>query len=170
VFVGARAGSEKTAAAAGQVGKLRRDPMAMIPFCGYNMGDYFQHWLNLGARMAHPPKIFAVNWFRVDEDGKFIWPGFGDNIRALKWIVDRVDNRVGARETPIGLVPNLEDLNLEGLDIPADKVEKLFEVNPGEWDKELNEVKGFLEQFGDRLPREIWDEYKALASRIDKQS
>ncbi len=168
VFIGARAGSEKTAAAAGQVGKLRRDPMAMTPFCGYNMGDYFQHWLNLGAKMARPPKIFAVNWFRVDEEGEFIWPGFGDNIRVLKWIVDRVNNRVGAKETPIGVIPNPEDLNLEGLDIPKDKLEKLFEVNLKEWDTELGEIKRFFQQFGDRMPKEIWDEYTVLASRTDE--
>ena len=129
VFLGARMGSETTAAAIHQVGVLRRDPMAMLPFCGYNMGDYFQHWLNIGKRLTHPPKIFSVNWFRVDDEGKFIWPGFGENIRVLKWIVDRVNNRVKAHETPIGLIPYLEDLNLEGLNLHKEKLRKLFEVN-----------------------------------------
>ena len=117
VFSGARMGSETTAAATQQVGVLRRDPMAMIPFCGYNMGDYFGHWLSMGKKMTHPPKVFSVNWFRTDDEGNFIWSGFGENIRILKWIVDRVNNRVQTKETPIGLVPYLEDLNLEGLNI-----------------------------------------------------
>ncbi|MCX5851639.1 MAG: phosphoenolpyruvate carboxykinase (GTP), partial [Deltaproteobacteria bacterium] len=122
VFMGARSGSETTAAAIHQVGTLRRDPMAMIPFCGYNMGDYFTHWLNLGTRLTQPPRIFTANWFRVDDDGAFIWPGFGDNIRVLKWIIDRLHNRVGARETPLGVVPHVKDLDISGLTIPEGKV------------------------------------------------
>ena len=168
VFLGARAGSETTAAAIHQVGVLRRDPFAMLPFCGYNMGDYFKHWLNIGKRLTHPPKIFSVNWFRVDEKGEFIWPGFGENIRVLKWIIDRVNNCVSAQETPLGLIPYLKDLNLEGLDIPKEKLEKLFEVKMEDWDLELREVRVFLEQFGQRLPEEIWWEYQA--SRLDKKS
>jgi len=163
VFLGARMGSETTAAAVGQVGVLRRDPMAMIPFCGYNMGDYFGHWLNMGKKMKHPPKIFAVNWFRVDDKGEFIWPGFGENIRVLKWIIDRVNNNVPAKETPIGLVPNIKDLNLEGLNIPKENLEKLFEVNIADWDGELKEVKAFFDQFGGRMPAEIWQEYKKIS-------
>jgi phosphoenolpyruvate carboxykinase (GTP) len=155
VFTGARTGSETTAAAIHKVGVIRRDPMAMIPFCGYNMGDYFGHWLNVGRRMSQPPKIFSVNWFRVDDDGKFIWPGFGDNIRVLKWIIDRVNKKVQAKETAIGLVPYIKDLNLEGLDIPKQKLDKLFEVNPADWKDEMNEVKSFLGQFSSRLPKEI---------------
>ncbi|MDD8027581.1 MAG: phosphoenolpyruvate carboxykinase (GTP), partial [Acidobacteriota bacterium] len=125
VFMGARTGSETTAAAAGAVGVLRRDPFAMLPFCGYNMGDYFRHWMNTGALMRKPPKIFAVNWFRVDESGKFVWPGFGDNMRVLRWVIQRVHGEVGARETPIGLLPEMGDLNLDGLSVPRSKIERL---------------------------------------------
>jgi phosphoenolpyruvate carboxykinase (GTP) len=163
VFLGARMGSETTAAAIGQVGVLRRDPMAMIPFCGYNMGDYFGHWLNVGERLSQPPKIFSINWFRVDEDGKFIWPGFGENIRVLKWIVDRVHNRVPAEETPVGLIPRSKDLNLEGLNIPEEKLGKLFEVDIQKWTAEIDDVKKFLTQFGKHLPDEIWKECSALS-------
>ena len=155
VFFGARCGSETTAAAAGQVGQLRRHPFAMLPFCGYNMGDYFGHWLNVGRRLKHSPKIYSVNWFRTDENGKFIWPGFGDNIRVIKWILDRVNGRVGARETPIGLVPNLPDLDLSGLKIAKEKMEKLFEMDRAGWQSEVQSIDEFLGRFGDHLPAEI---------------
>jgi len=160
VFLGARMGSETTAAAIHKVGVLRRDPMAMFPFCGYNMADYFGHWLNIGKRLSHPPKIFSVNWFRVDDNGEFIWPGFGENIRVFKWIVDRVSNRTQAKETPLGLIPYPEDLDSEGLDIPKDKLRKLFEVKFEEWQSELNDVKRFFNQFGERLPEEMLQECK----------
>ncbi len=166
VFLGARTGSETTAAAAGKTGVLRRDPMAMLPFCGYNMGDYFGHWLNMGQRLKHPPRIYAVNWFRVDEAGKFIWPGFGDNIRVLKWILDRANNRVGARETPIGLVPNTADLDTSGLKIPKEKMDKLFEVDRPGWQTELQEIDAFLGQFGDHLPAGIRRQRDTLAQRL----
>ncbi|MGQ9632074.1 MAG: phosphoenolpyruvate carboxykinase (GTP) [bacterium] len=166
VFCGARMGSETTAAAIHQVGLLRRDPMAMIPFCGYNMGDYFGHWLNFGKRMTHPPKIFFINWFRVDDSGAFLWPGFGENIRVLKWIVDRVNNRVQAKETPIGLIPHLKDLNLDGLEIPRENLDKLFEVKLDDWRSELGDVQKFFEQFGKHLPQEMWQEYEALAKHL----
>jgi len=166
VFLGARMGSETTAAAAHQVGVLRRDPMAMIPFCGYNMGDYFGHWLNIGKRLSRPPKIFSINWFRVDEDGKFIWPGFGENIRVLKWIVDRVNNRAGAQETPVGLVPRLQDFNCEGLNVPSEKLEKLFEVNVSDWATEAEDIKNFLFQFGEHLPEGLREECKALTKHL----
>jgi phosphoenolpyruvate carboxykinase (GTP) len=166
VFLGSSMGTETTAAATHQVGTIRRDPMAMIPFCGYNMGDYFGHWLGMKERLPNPPKIFTVNWFRVDDEGRFIWPGFGDNIRVLKWIIDRVNNRVNAKETPIGLVPYLKDVDLEGLNIPEERLEKLFEVNREEWKIETAEIKKFYERFGTRLPEEILDEYKSLIDRL----
>jgi phosphoenolpyruvate carboxykinase (GTP) len=166
VFTGSRTGSETTAAAAGKVGVLRRDPMAMIPFCGYNMGDYFRHWIDIGRLCRRPPRIYAVNWFRVDEDGRFIWPGFGDNARVLKWILDRVNGRVGARETPLGLVPEVKDLDLRGLDIPRKSLDKLFEVKRGEWDDELKEIKKFLDKFGRHIPYEIRQNYESMAARL----
>jgi phosphoenolpyruvate carboxykinase (GTP) len=166
VFLGARMGSETTAAAIHQVGVLRRDPMAMIPFCGYNMGDYFGHWLNIGERLSQPPKIFSVNWFRVDEDGKFIWPGYSENIRVLKWIVDRVHNRAGARQTPVGLIPNYKDLNLDGLNTPAEKLKKILEVDMQEWTTEIDDVKKFLTQFGKYLPEQIWEQCNTLSKYV----
>ena len=168
VFMGARTGSETTAAAAGQVGVLRRDPFAMLPFCGYNMGDYFRHWINMGGFITKPPKIYSVNWFRVDENGKFLWPGFGDNARVLKWIVDRVNGRVGAKETPIGLVPNIEDFAMDGLKTSRRDMEKLFEVNPAEWKDEIKDIKAFLDKFGRRVPYEIWQHYEKLAARLNQ--
>jgi len=162
VFAGVRMGSETTAAATQKVGQLRRDPMAMLPFCGYDMASYFRHWLDMGKRCTHPPKIYSVNWFRADEDGNFIWPGFGDNIRVIKWIVDRTRGRVQAKETPIGLVPRPEDLDLRGLAIPGEKMKKLLDVNMDEWKEEKDEIKKFLEQFGDRVPRELVDENERL--------
>lgn len=166
VFCGARMGSETTAAALHQVGKLRRDPMAMIPFCGYNMGDYFGHWLNMGRRINNLPKIFIVNWFRLNEEGKFLWPGFGENIRVLKWIIDRINNRVGAKETPIGLLPHIEDLELSGLDISREDMEKLFSIDKEEWKTELEDIRSFFSQFGERLPRELWEEFKKLEEAL----
>ncbi len=165
VFSAARMGSETTAAAVHQEGVLRRDPMAMLPFCGYHMGNYFAHWLEIGKRLRHPPTIFNVNWFRQDEEGKFIWPGFGDNIRVLKWIIDRVNKRVGSRETPIGFVPHLDDLDMTGLNIPKEKLNRLFDVNLGDWKYELEDVKKFLRQFEEHMPNEIWEEYKKLAAQ-----
>ncbi len=166
VFYGARMGSETTAAAIHEVGVLRRDPMAMLPFCGYNMGDYFKHWLSMGKRMKQPPRIYLVNWFKTDDEGSFIWPGFGENIRILKWIIDRVNDRVGARETPIGLMPNLDDLELDGLNIPKDRLEKLFDINPKEWVSEVKDVEKFLTQFGERMPDEIWQEFNRMKEKL----
>lgn len=162
IFCGARKGSETTSAAIHKVGQLRRDPMAMLPFCGYNMADYFRHWLNIGNKMPNPPKIFLVNWFRTDEDGEFLWPGFRENIRVLKWIIERVNNKVGAEETPIGLIPHMNDLELNGLNIPKQNIEKLFEIDPPQWVDEIQDIKTFFNQFGDRLPKELWDEFNKL--------
>lgn len=166
VFLGARMGSETTAAAAGRVGVLRRDPMAMLPFCGYNLADYFRHWLNVGNRLSKPPKIFSVNWFRVDERGKFIWPGFGENMRVLKWVVDRVNGAAGAKETPARLVPRLEDLVLDGINVPREKLAGLFEVKMKDWKSEVDDVRNFLAPYRSRLPREIWQEYLKLEKEV----
>ncbi len=152
VFKASSNGSETTAAATGAAGVVKRDPMAMLPFCGYNMGDYFGHWLNMGAKMTRPPKLFFVNWFKKDNDGKFIWPGFRDNSRVIKWMIDRIKGRVPARQTPIGLMPRMEDLNMEGLTLPAGVMDKLFEIDKGEWQKEAEQVETFYAQFGDKLP------------------
>ncbi|MDD5455482.1 MAG: phosphoenolpyruvate carboxykinase (GTP) [Candidatus Margulisbacteria bacterium] len=162
VFLGARTGSETTAAATHKEGQLRRDPMAMIPFCGYNMGDYFNHWLKVGKKLTNPPKIYTVNWFRTDDDGKYIWPGFGDNMRVLKWILDRIDNKVQANETPIGLIPNIKDLDLKGLNIPEEKMEKIFEINKNEWQAELQDVEKFFNQFEGHIPDGIWQEFNKV--------
>jgi len=166
VFMGARMGSETTAAAAGKVGVLRRDPMAMLPFCGYNMGNYFRHWISLGRLLSRPPKIYSLNAFRVNEKGEFLWPGFSENIRVLKWVVDRANGRAGARETPLGWVPDLNSFPLEGLNIPRSNLQKLFEVSPGEWRSELDDINKFLSQFGPHMPYEIWQNYRTMAARL----
>ena len=166
VFLGARTGSETTAAAMHKEGVLRRDPMAMLPFCGYNMGDYFKHWLSIGKKLKYPPKIYSVNWFRTDDDGKFIWPGFGENIRVLKWIIDRANGSIGANQTPIGMVPDIKDLTLDGLDIPKEKIEKLFEINPSGWKEELKDIEKFITKFGKHTPPEIWQEYDKLSKKL----
>jgi len=155
VFVGATMGSETTAAATGAVGVVRRDPMAMLPFCGYNMGDYFAHWLRLGREVKHPPLVFHVNWFRTDERGRFVWPGFGQNLRVLLWIAARVNGRGAATETPIGLVPTESALDWEGLDLSKAERELLLSVDRHEWSAEIPEIRAFFERFGDRLPREL---------------
>ncbi len=155
VFCGARSGSETTAAAAHSVGVIRRDPMAMLPFCGYNMGDYFGHWLSVGKKLKNLPKIFTANWFRTDENGKFLWPGFGDNIRVLKWIIERVENKAKAKETPIGLIPEYDSFDLSGLNFTKENWEKLFSINKEEWQQEAKEIEKFFIQFGDHIPEKI---------------
>jgi phosphoenolpyruvate carboxykinase (GTP) len=170
VFVGATMASETTAATTGAVGVTRRDPMAMIPFCGYNMGDYFRHWLEMGRKMENAPKIFHVNWFRKDENGKLLWPGYGENVRVLKWMLDRIANRTQATETPIGDVPTAASLDLDGLSIPRKNLEELLAVDPADWTEELSATEKFFEKFGDRLPDEIRTEHKALADRLQRHS
>ena len=167
VFIGSITGSETTAAAAGAVGVVRRDPMAMLPFCGYNMGDYFKHWIEMGEMLGDKaPKIFNVNWFRVDEDGHFIWPGFGDNLRVLEWILKRCDNEVDAVETAIGYVPKPEDINLEGLkDFDEEKLASILKVDNAKWAKEAAGVEEFYKKFGDKLPQELRDELDGLEER-----
>jgi len=166
VFLGAAMASERTAAQFGKVGEVRRDPMAMLPFCGYNMADYFQHWLEMGRRMSNPPKIFCVNWFRQDEDGNYLWPGFGENLRVLEWILARCRKEADAVKTPIGYVPTPESLDITGLDISGDTLGKLFAINREEWYQETEAIAAFFQQFGSRLPREMWDQLEALRLRL----
>lgn len=166
VYVGATMASEITAAQYGKQGKVRRDPMAMLPFCGYNMADYFHHWLNFGKKIKNPPKIFHVNWFRKDEEGHFIWPGFGENLRVLNWIIKRAQGQAEAVRTPIGFVPAEDELDLKGLEISAGTIEKLFAVDPEDWQEELAGHRSFFAKFGERLPQEIRDEYHALKERL----
>jgi len=168
VFVGATMASETTAAATGDVGITRRDPMAMLPFCGYNMADYFRHWLEMGKKIPKPPKIFHVNWFRKCADGKFLWPGYGENVRVLKWILERVEGRGAAQETPIGYVPAKNGLTLEGMKISEETVNDLLRVNPADWEAEMEDSKQFLGKFGERLPQEIRAEHEKLARRFGR--
>ncbi|MGI6334063.1 MAG: phosphoenolpyruvate carboxykinase (GTP) [Saccharofermentanales bacterium] len=167
VFIGATMASETTAAASGAVGVVRRDPMAMLPFCGYNMGDYFQHWLNMGKKIKHQPKIFNVNWFRTDDQGRFLWPGFGDNFRVLEWILKRCNDEVEAQNTPIGYLPYAKDINLEGLDnFSQADVEDLLSIEPELW---AEEIKGIEEHFAnfDRLPAEMLSQLNNLKARFE---
>jgi phosphoenolpyruvate carboxykinase (GTP) len=168
VFVGATMASETTAAATGDVGITRRDPMAMVPFCGYNMADYFGHWLEMGKKIPKPPKIFHVNWFRKSADGKFLWPGYGENVRVLKWILERVEGRGAAQETPIGYVPAKNGLTLDGMNISEHSVEELLRVHAEDWEPELEDAKQFFAKFGPRLPRQIREEHEKLAQRFQR--
>jgi phosphoenolpyruvate carboxykinase (GTP) len=166
VFVGATMGSELTAAQMGNLGQVRRDPMAMLPFCGYNMAEYFRHWLNMGKRMNKPPKIFHANWFRTDNQGKFLWPGFRENLRVLEWILDRCNNKVEAQITDIGFVPNAADIDMTGLDLPKGVMDKLLSVEKKDWQEELKGIKEFFRQFKKDLPEELWQEYHNLQKRL----
>ena len=166
VFIGSIMASETTAAATGAVGVVRRDPMAMRPFAGYDMGDYFAHWLAMGKKIANPPMIFNVNWFRTDDEGHFIWPGFGDNMRVVMWILDRCAGKVDAVETPIGFVPKAEDIEIEGLDITVDTVRELLNVDADLWKEEIDGIDEFYKQIGDRVPAELYDELADLKARL----
>jgi phosphoenolpyruvate carboxykinase (GTP) len=169
VFLASNVASEGTAAAENRVGELRRDPFAMLPFCGYNMGDYFNHWLKIGAS-ADPeklPRIFFVNWFRKDAKGKFVWPGFGDNSRVLKWVVDRLEGRVEASDTPIGRLPAARDLDLTGLTLTPEQIELLLTVDAEVWREEAALIPPAYEKFGERLPGELWRQYEALLERLE---
>lgn len=167
VFVGSIMASETTAAAAGAVGVVRRDPMAMLPFCGYHMGDYFQHWIDMGKKIKVQPKIFNVNWFRTDSEGHFIWPGFGDNMRVLDWILKRCEETVDADETAIGYVPKPEDINLEGCGVDKETLKGLLNVDTETWKKEAEGIKEFYKKFGDKLPKELSEELASLESRLN---
>jgi phosphoenolpyruvate carboxykinase (GTP) len=166
VFLGASLGSETTAAAVGKVGVVRRDPMAMLPFCGYNMGDYFAHWLNMQAKIGYPPKVFVVNWFRQDAEGKFLWPGYGENMRVLKWIVDRARVRVGGQETILGWVPKAGDLDLSGVDVPSEQVDAATRMDLRDWKLELESQGGFFEQLGSTMPRALELYRQVLLARL----
>ncbi|AVL98729.1 phosphoenolpyruvate carboxykinase (GTP) [Microbacterium paraoxydans] len=170
VFLGSNISSERTAAAEGTVGELRRDPFAMLPFCGYNMADYFGHWLKVGSglRFDRAPRIFQVNWFRRGADGRFLWPGFGDNSRVVDWIIRRVAGDVPAVDSPIGRLPRVEDLNLDGLDIPAEDLDELFSVDPEAWKAEADLTEEFYDTFGDRVPAALRTELASLRYRLAK--
>jgi len=168
VFVGATMGSETTAAATGAVGVVRRDPMAMLPFCGYNMGDYFAHWLRMGKAVSRPPAVFHVNWFRQDKDGRFAWPGFGENLRVLLWMIDRVKGKGAAEETPIGLVPTEAALDWSGLPLSAAQRRELLAVDRGEWAAETPEIRAFFERFGGRVPAELDRSLSALERDLSR--
>ncbi|MEO5876910.1 MAG: phosphoenolpyruvate carboxykinase (GTP) [Streptosporangiaceae bacterium] len=171
VFLGANIASEKTAAAEGTVGELRYDPFAMLPFCGYNMGDYFAHWLKLGASADQEklPRIYYVNWFRKDEDGKWLWPGFGENSRVLKWIIERLEGKADATKTAIGHTPTAASLDLAGLKIDGRDLDILLSADTETWKKEAALMPAHLESFGEHLPKELWDEYHALLARLNDE-
>jgi phosphoenolpyruvate carboxykinase (GTP) len=166
VLVGATMASETTAAMSGNVGVIRRDPMAMLPFCGYHMGDYFGHWLEMGSAIPHPPKIFHVNWFRKGSEGNYLWPGFGENVRVLKWILERVKGEGKATETPIGFVPTADALTLEGLELSRSALTELLQVNTEDWVAETEDTSRFFDTFGERLPAELRQEHTRLAERL----
>jgi phosphoenolpyruvate carboxykinase (GTP) len=168
VFVGSIMASETTAAATGAVGVTRRDPMAMLPFCGFNMADYFRHWIEMGRRVAHPPRVFHVNWFRKGADGKFLWPGYGENVRVLKWMLERIEGKAKAAETPIGFVPTPDGLTLDGLNISRATMEELLLVDPANWAEEVESAGQFYEKFGGRLPEEIRLEKEKLTQRLQQ--
>ena len=158
VLVGAGVGSETTAASTGEVGVVRRDPMAMKPFCGYNFADYWAHWLSFGSRLSNPPGIFHINWFRQDANGRYLWPGFGENLRVLRWIIDRSTGRVGAHETPIGYLPHVDDIDRTGLDIEQNAMRELTSIDERQWQKEMNAIETYFNEFGDRLPAALREE------------
>jgi phosphoenolpyruvate carboxykinase (GTP) len=169
VFMASTVASEGTAAAENKVGELRRDPFAMLPFCGYNMGDYFGHWLDMGKKAdpAKLPRIYFVNWFRKDENGRFVWPGFGDNARVLKWIVERLEGTAAAHDTVVGRLPTIEALDLSGLNLSRAQLDLLLTVDPAVWREEAGLVPAFYERFGDRLPAALWSQHAALNARLD---
>ncbi len=169
VFMGATASSETTAANIGAVGNVRRDPFAMKPFCGYNMGDYFAHWLEMGKRLGDKaPRIFYTNWFRKTDDGRWLWPGFGENSRVLKWMCERIEGKVDAQKTAIGYMPTMEGLDLRGLDVSIEDMKELLRVDHAAWVEEARDMREHFAQFGERLPKALGDQLKALEERLAK--
>ncbi|NAZ78412.1 phosphoenolpyruvate carboxykinase (GTP), partial [Kineococcus sp. T13] len=166
VFMGASISSEQTAAAEGAVGQLRHDPFAMLPFTGYDMADYFAHWLSMRERVEHLPRVYSVNWFRRGEDGRFLWPGFGENSRVLEWICRRLEGSAGARHTPVGWVPAPGELDVAGLDVPPAALEELFPVDPAAWLAEADALQGWFARFGSRLPADLEGHLELLRWRL----
>jgi phosphoenolpyruvate carboxykinase (GTP) len=169
VLIGASVASETTAAATGKIGQVRRDPMAMKPFCGYNFADYWEHWLSFAKKSEQLPKIFHVNWFRQDAEGNFIWPGFGENLRVLKWILDRCENKANAISTPIGKLPGIEDIDIDGLDIPTTELKSILSVNPEKWIQEMHDIGDYLEKFNDRLPQALRNQHQQVIHRLERE-
>jgi phosphoenolpyruvate carboxykinase (GTP) len=170
VLVGASVASETTAAATGAVGVVRRDPMAMKPFAGYNFGDYWSHWIDVGERLKNPPRIFHVNWFRQNAAGKFLWPGYSDNLRVLEWVLDRCSGRASALETPIGLMPRPGDINIRGMSIDPQDLKELTAVPKDAWHKEIEEFRSYLQQYGERVPAKLLAQVDDVARRLDASS
>lgn len=169
VFMGATMASERTAAQFGKQGEVRRDPMAMLPFCGYHMGDYFKHWMKMGKKMEeNAPKIFHVNWFQQDENNKFLWPGFRENLRVLEWVIRRAKEEAPAQETAIGFIPKIKDIDMTGLELPSENMEKLFKIDKNEWEIEIKDIQEFFKTFGDKLPKELNHELTKLEERLSQ--
>lgn len=168
ILLGAMTRAETTAAQSASTGIVRSDPMSMLAFCGYNMGSYFKHWFDVAKRVKNPPKVFNVNWFRKDKDGNYIWPGFGENFRILKWMIDRIDGKVNAIELPIGFIPNIDDLDLRGLKIEKEKIRELFYFDKRGWLNELNEVKAFFKKFEKHVPDELWNEFNKMYKAVEE--
>ena len=166
VFVGSAMASETTAASNGQIGVIRRDPMAMLPFCGYNIGDYFDHWLKMGEKIKDKPKVFNVNWFRMDDDGNFVWPGFGDNLRVLLWILERCENKVDAIKTPIGYLPKKQDIDIEGIEVTNEIMEDILSINHELWESELEHIKEFYDTVGDKMPKTLWEQFEKIKQEL----
>jgi phosphoenolpyruvate carboxykinase (GTP) len=167
VYKAATMGSEMTAAAAGRIGEVRRDPFAMLPFCGYHVGDYFRHWIDIGRRLAHPPRIFAVNWFRKGADGRFVWPGFGENMRVLRWIVERCERRAGAVQGPVGLMPEYDDVDWSGLAFSTSDYDDATRIDADEWARELASHDELFRRIGSRTPGELLEERRQLGIRLN---